>query len=201
MIERGNKDELAFLLVASLVVLAFVAHLHGPGLASVERLAMVSAVDGSLANAEIETQSLEELPLPVCPFVASRDYQVFEFDGTALVGIAGPFEFSQKATVLPGTYTVRAFSYDQAYGRENKVDQFFEQWYLDIYQMGTKVTTLGPTQDLADGLVLTRSFDTLTNTLALPNGADEITVRHAHPTRKDNSVMPKCVVFERVEVF
>lgn len=200
MIETGNTDELAFLLIASLVVLGFVTHLYGPGLASVDRLAMVGAIGESPAGIEQATSTRKALPIPVCPFVASRDFQVFEFDGTALVGIAGPFELAQKATVLPGTYTVRAFTYDQAYGREQKTNQAFEQWYLDIYQTGTKVAELGPTRDLTDGLVLTRSFDTFTNALALPNGADEIIVRHAHPTRKDNSVVPKCVVFERASI-
>ncbi len=199
MIETGNRDELAFLLVASLVVLAFVAHLHGPGLSSVERLAMLGAVGGALEGegASEMGEVLEELPIPVCPFVQSSDIRVFEFGDEPLRGVYGPLEFSKQITLLPGTYTVRAFSYDQAHGREHKVAQEYEQWYLDIYLTGTKLATLGPTRDLADGLTLTRSFDTFTDSLALPNGANEIIVRHAHPMRRDNSVVPRCVVFER----
>ncbi len=130
-----------------------------------------------------------------CPFTGAG---VVDFGTKRLVASKGITEFSRKASFPAGTYTVRYFSYDGYVGRENadvnRQDE--EQWkVLFLDADGNEVVTLGPTEDVPDGVELGQVTGSFGDNISFSRDVARVVVRHVRYPKSDepHSVVPRCV--------
>ncbi len=175
----------------------------------IARATMASTSDYYECSATVTVRPPEEPKVPACPFTASDDTIVVEFnsagdknwDTTLFSNGAGPYELVSNTALLAGTYNVYTASWD-GYADRIYSEQFNEKWDTEVRDgNGDVLASVGPTTELDDFVVETMEKDTFTDAFTLTeDGTAVAVVHHVYPDNSSpNSVVPICVAFERQE--
>ena len=148
----------------------------------------------------------EEPRVPACPYVASENVTVVNFNGgkerndatLLLSNNSNNYELTASQTLPAGTYTVKTASWDGYADRVN-VTQPKEQWNVLVRGSSWEKGPVGPTTDIADYVVQDSKNNTFANAIVLTETGSTVAVVHAvaGDNSSPNSVVPVCVAFEK----